>query len=108
MGLNLVMGSWYIWAFFRDAEELADWSVNNIQVWEEVARKLSGVVQMHTQAAYTGMQKYFQQEYHFLQRIRPGVGLEFGLLEEDLLEDFLLVLLREGEGKCLDDKSHNC
>ena len=60
---------------------------------------LSGVAQKHPQSAYTGLQKFFQQEWDFVQRVTPGVGEYFGPVEDALKETFVTALfkgLREG------------
>ena len=60
---------------------------------------LSGVALKHPQSTYAGLQKSLQQEWAFVQRVTPGVGAAFGLVEEALWEVFLPALfqgLKEG------------
>ena len=55
---------------------------------------LSGVTQKHPQSAYTGLQKFLQQEWDFVQRVTPGVGDSFGPVEEELKETFVPELFK--------------
>ena len=55
---------------------------------------LAGVSHKHPQSAYAGLQKSFQQEWAFVQRVTPGVGGAFGPVEEALREIFFLALFK--------------
>ena len=60
---------------------------------------LAGVACKHPQSAYARLHKSLQQEWEFVQRITPGVGDAFGLVEEALQETFLPALFQVlGEG----------
>ena len=59
---------------------------------------LPGVAHKHLQSAYSGLQKFLQQEWPIVQRVTPGVGDAFGPVEEALKEIFLPAL-HEGLGE---------
>ena len=61
---------------------------------------LAGVSCKYPQSAYAGLQKSLWQEWAFVQRVTPGIGDAFGLVDEALQETLLLVLFqRLGEGE---------
>ena len=43
----------------------------------------------HPQSAYAGLQKSLQQDWAFLQRVIPGIGDAFGLVEEEIKTVFI-------------------
>ena len=55
---------------------------------------LAGVVHRHLQTAYTGLQKPPQQEWAFVQRVTPGIGMEFKEAEDAMQDTFLLSLFQ--------------
>ena len=60
-------------------------------------KTLSGVSRKHPQSAYAGLQKSLQQEWTFVQRVTPGIGDAFGLVEKVLRETFVQAMF-EGLG----------
>ena len=58
---------------------------------------MAGVARKHPQSAYEGLQKSLQQEWAFVQRVTPGIGEEFGPVEEEIAKAFLPELF-EGFG----------
>ena len=58
---------------------------------------MAGVARKHLQYAYAGLQKSLQQEWAFVQRVTPGIGAEFGPVEEEIAKEFLPALF-EGVG----------
>ena len=60
-------------------------------------KTLAGVDRKHPQSAYAGLQKSLQQEWVFVQRVTPGIGNEFGPVEEEIAKAFLPALF-EGVG----------
>ena len=52
-------------------------------------KDLSGVARKHPQSAYSGLQKSLQHEWEFVQRVIPGIGYAFGLVEQVLQETFI-------------------
>ena len=58
---------------------------------------LTGVSRKHPQSTYVGLQKSLQQEWEFVQRVTPGIGETFGLVEKTLRETFVPALF-EGQG----------
>ena len=67
---------------------------NKVEGRTESLAILAGVALKHPQSAYAGLQKSLQQEWDFVQRVTPGVGAAFGLVEEALREVFLPALFR--------------
>ena len=43
---------------------------------------MARVARKHPQSAYAGLQKSLQQEWAFVERVTPGIGNEFGSVEE--------------------------
>ena len=50
---------------------------------------LAGVSCKHLQSAYAGLQKSLQQEWALVQRLTPGIGNVFVLVELALKESFV-------------------
>jgi hypothetical protein len=48
------------------------------------------------QAAYSGLQKSLQQEWHFVQRVTKGIGPKFASIEQTLAKTFLPTLFGNG------------
>ena len=61
-------------------------------MWTESVKLLAGVAHKHPQSAYAGLQKSFQQEWIFVQRVTPGVGDAFGPVDEALKDIFVPAL----------------
>ena len=60
-------------------------------------KTLAGVARKHPHSAYAGLQKSLHQEEAFVQWFTPGIGEEFGPVEEDIAKAFLPALF-EGFG----------
>ena len=53
----------------------------------------------HLQSAYAGLQKSLQQKWAFVQRVTPGIGDDFDLVDKAVREAFFLALFQGlGEG----------
>ena len=94
LGIMVIMGHRYLGGFIGDTAAEREWLKEKVQGWTESASVLAGVAHKHPQSAYTGLQKYLQKEWAFLQRVTPGVGEEFGPVEESLREIFVPALFR--------------
>ena len=68
-----------------------------VEGWAESVRTLAGVDRKHPQSAYAGLQKSLQQEWAFVQRVKPGISNSFGPVEEEITKA-LLPALFEGVG----------
>ena len=55
---------------------------------------MSGVAHRHLQMAYTGLQKSLQQEWAFVQRVTPGIGMAFQTVKYEMRDTFLLTLFQ--------------
>ena len=53
---------------------------------------LVGVYRKHPQPAYAGLQKSLHQEWAFVQRVTPGIGVTIGPVEKALRETFVPAL----------------
>ena len=69
-----------------------EWLEKKVQGCKESVAILAGVALKHPQSAYEVLQKSLQQEWDFVQRVTPGVGAAFGLVEEALQEVFVPAL----------------
>ena len=55
---------------------------------------MSGVAHRHLQMAYTGLQKSLQQEWAFVQRVTPGIGMAFQTVKYEMRDKFLPTLFQ--------------
>ena len=94
IGIRVVTGHRYLGGVMGDVSGERESLGKKIQGWKELVAILAGVALKHPQSAYAGMQKSLQQECDFVQRVTPGVGAAFGLVEEALWEVFVPVLFR--------------
>ena len=94
LGIRVVTGHRYLGGFIGDTEAEREWLREKVQGWAESMNVLAGVAHKHLQSAYSGLQKSLQQEWDFVQRVTPGVGEEFGPVEEALREIFVPALFR--------------
>ena len=56
---------------------------------------LTGVPRPHPQTSYSGLQKSLQQEWAFVQRVTPDIGMALQVAE-DMLRDIFLPALFQG------------
>ena len=92
MGVQVVIGSQYLKGFIREREGEDKWIQAKVEGWEDSVRTLAGVTRKHLQSAYAVLQKSLQQEWAFVQRVTPGIGEEFGPVEEEIAKAFLPAL----------------
>ena len=60
---------------------------------------LAGLSRKHPQSAYAGLNNSIQQEWAFVQRVTPGIGDDFDLIDKAVREAFFLALFQGlGEG----------
>ena len=62
MGLQVVMGSWYLGGFIGDGAAEKIWLAGKVEGWAESVGTLAGVSHKHLQSAYAGLQKSLQKE----------------------------------------------
>ena len=60
-----------------------------VEGWRDSVATLDGVARRHLQTAYAGLQKYFQQEWAFVQCVTPDIGIDFQAVEDELRDTFL-------------------
>ena len=97
MGMKVVTGSRYLGGFVGDWETEIQWVRTKVERWEESVHTLAGVARKHPKSAYAGLQKSLQQEWAFMQQVTPGIGEEFGPVEEEIAKAFFPALF-EGVG----------
>ena len=97
MGIKIVTRSRYLGGFLGERETERQWVRTKVEGWAESVNNFSGVDRKHPQSAYAGLQKSLRQEWAFVQRVIPGIGDEFGPVEEEIAKAFLPVLF-EGVG----------
>ena len=89
MGIKIVTGSRYLGGFVGQRETEIQWVRTEVEGWAESVKTLAGVDRKHPQSAYAGLQKSLKQEWAFIQRVTPGIGEEFGPVEEEITKAFL-------------------
>ena len=82
--IRVATGHRYLGGFIGEMDAERECLREKVQRWTELVNVLEGVAHKHPQSAYTGLQKSLQQEWAFLKRVTPGVGEEFGPVEEAL------------------------
>ena len=55
---------------------------------------MARVAVCHRHTAYSGLQNSLQQDWHFMQRVTPGIGPSFQPVVEKLRDAFLLALFK--------------
>ena len=62
--------------------------------WSELVTTLTGVARRHPQTTYVVLQKSLQQEWAFVQRVTPDIGIYFQAVEYKLRYTFLPALFQ--------------
>ena len=107
MGLKMVTGIRYLGGFIEGSEVEKSWLARKVAGWAESVETIAGVSRNHLQSAYSGLQRSVQQEWAFMQRVTPGIGSTFCLLEKALQETLFLALF-EGLGEGATDRGVTC
>jgi hypothetical protein len=63
--------------------------------WEHDVGELAGIAPKYPHTAYTGLQKSLQNEWQFVQRVKPGIGDHFHRVKVALATKFLPALFGE-------------
>ena len=92
MDIQVVTGYRYLWGFIGDREEEERLMSEKITGWAESVETLARVSRKQPQYSYAGLQKSLQKEWAFVQRVTPGIGDAFGLVEKALRETFVPAL----------------
>ena len=95
--MKIVTGSRDLGGFVGERGAERRWVQTKVEGWAESVKKLAGVARKHLQSVYAILQKSLQQEWAFVQRVTPGIGNEFGPVEEEIAKAFLPELF-EGVG----------
>ena len=66
-----------------------------VQLWQDSVAILDGVTCRHPQTAYAGLQKSLYQEWAFMQRVTPYIGMAVQMVE-DVLWDIFIPSLFQG------------
>ena len=64
--------------------------------WRDLVFTLTGVARRHPQTAHVGLQKSLQQDWAFVQRVTPDIGMAFHVVENTLRDILLLALFQGG------------
>jgi hypothetical protein len=95
MKSKVVTGSRYLGGFIGSDQDLHAWLKDTVSTWELAIGELSMAATKYPQSAYTGLQKSLQNEWQFVQRVKPGIGEHFQGVEKALATQFLPVFFRE-------------
>ena len=55
--------------------EQDSWLGEKVEGWWYLVATLAGVAHQHLKTAYAGLQKSLQQEWDFMQRVTPYIGM---------------------------------
>ena len=88
-GLQIVMGCLYLGGFVGTKEAQYPCLGVKVEFWRDLVATLARVACCHLQTTYVGLQKSLQQKCAFLQRVTPGIGMDFQVVEDALQETFL-------------------
>ena len=99
MVIQVVTRHRYLGDFIGDRVVEKRWLAGNITGWGDSVETIAWVSQNHLQSVYEGLQKSIHHEWVFMQRVTPGIGNAFGLVEKALQETFVPDLFKGlGEG----------
>jgi hypothetical protein len=101
MKFKVVTGSRYLGGFIGSDQDLHAWHEDKVSTWELAIGDLSMAATKYPQSAYTGLQKSLQNEWQFVQRVKPGIGEHFQGVKKALATQFLPALF--GESLATDD-----
>ena len=62
--------------------------------WRYSLATLSGVARRHPQIAYAGLQMSLQQDWAFMQRVTPDIGMDLQVVADALRDIFLPVIFK--------------
>jgi hypothetical protein len=99
LGFTVVTGHRYLGGFLGANEDLQAWLKDKASTWEHAVGELAGIAPKYPQTAYTGLQKSLQNEWQFVQCVKPGIGDHFHGVEVALATKFLPALF----GESIDD-----
>jgi hypothetical protein len=103
MKLKVVTRSRYLGGFIGSDRDLHEWLKDNVSTWEHAIGELSMLATKYPQSAYTGLQKFLQNEWQSVQRVKPGIGEHFQRVEKALATQFLPALFGESLATATDD-----
>jgi hypothetical protein len=74
LNFKVTTGSQYLGSFIGEDDALRSWLAEKTKSWEEAVADIAKVAPNFPQTAYSGLQKSFQQEWQFVQRVTKGIG----------------------------------
>ena len=89
VGTNGGDGHYYLDSFLGEEMTQMEWAEGKMTGCSSAVTTFVRVVRHHPQVSYSGMQSSLQQEWHFSQRITPGMDPAFSPVETALREAFL-------------------
>eukprot|EP00978_Attheya_sp_CCMP212_P020015 scaffold56827_cov52-Attheya_sp.AAC.2 len=96
--LVITTGNRYLGGFVGEAApQEEEWVRGKTDAWATAVTTLAKVCKRYQQLAYAGLQKSFQQEWQFLQRVTDGISTELESVESSLKNDFLSALLGQSK-----------
>ena len=72
-----------------------------MESWQDSVSTLAGVEHWHPQTAYVGLQNPLQQEWVFVKRVTPDIGMKFQVVEDALRDIFLPYLFQRATAHIL-------
>ena len=79
-GIQIVTGIRYLGGFVGGKVEQDCWLGDTVEDWRYSVATLAGVVHRHQKTAYKGLQKFLHQDWSFMQRVTPDIGMFFKLV----------------------------
>ena len=75
--IQIVTGSRYLRGLVGSKAAQDSWLGYKVERWQNIVATLDGVAQWHPQTAYSFLQKTLQQEWAFVKRVTPDIGMAF-------------------------------
>jgi hypothetical protein len=99
-GFNIRTGYHYLGSFIGSTDNQTTWIEGKVTNWVSVIADLTFVTLSHPWSAYLGLQKSWQQEWQFIQRVVKGIGNDFGEIKKAIFDLFLPTLFLDKLKEC--------
>jgi hypothetical protein len=92
LNFSVTTGHRYLGAFIGDQDAFEPWIREKSIRWAKAVTDLASITKNFPQSAYSGLQKLLQKEWHFVQRVKKDICMEFTDVERAMSQSFLPAL----------------